>query len=141
VNDSTLLQLRDLALILGVALVIVVGMGLYLVRRYRSNSRPHEHYPAAQRFQGQGSGTAEAQVLIAAQYRIDFQFPDEVLVKLELIEADTGNSDLILLKSGSGTDGFVVENAGRFLFQVEAQNEDARWSFTIKPVGMMGRAL
>jgi hypothetical protein len=137
-TDDLLFQLRDLALILGLSLVVVVGMGLYIVRRYRSpSSATRPHYPETRRFSGRGTTTLEAPELIAAQYRLDYAFPDAVLVKIELVEVATGSSELILLKSGSGVEGFVVETTGRYLFEVEPPDETADWSFSIKPVGLM----
>ena len=75
--------------------------------------------------------------MIAAQYRVDYQFPEAVLVKVELIDPRTASSDLILLKSGSGIDGFYVETPGRHWFEIEPQDEQAAWAFSIKPVGLM----
>jgi hypothetical protein len=137
-TSGPLLQLAELILIGVVCLLVLGAVALYGVQRVRRRSKPlpDGHMPEARSFSGQGSATLEAPDLIAAQYRLDYAFPNEVLVKIELIEVVTCSSELILLKSGSGVEGFTVETAGRHLFQVEPQDEAAEWRFSIKPVGL-----
>ena len=60
-------------------------------------------------------------------------------MKVELVEMSTGDRELVLLKSGSGVDSFDVERVGSYRFDVEPDQADSRWEFTIKPIGLFNQ--
>ncbi len=136
-GSAPLTQLGELLLIGILCAVVLTAAALYALRSMRQRGRiDRPLYPPPRTFKGRGTRTLEAPDLIAAQYRLDYALPDDVLVKVEMIDPGTGSSELILLKSGSGVEGFFVEAAGRYLFKVEPADENAQWSLTIKPVGL-----
>ena len=136
-EQSSIAQLVELSLILLVVIAIMSALSVYAVRRLRSRrahlasyaDRPSLH------FQGRGAMTLSADLLSESAYRIDYQLPEDALVKINLIERATGNDEVILIKSGKGIEGFAVSSAGDYLLRVEPLAEDVAWSFEIRPVG------
>ncbi len=141
--NETLSEVVNLVVVIVTFLVIFSILGLWAARhsRQRPMGRQAVRFDETQtrEFRGQGDSSVTAGELLSAQYRLDFRFPDDVLVKIELVEINTGNSGLVLLKSGIGVSDFTVENAGSYRFHVEPVAQDSRWSFTIKPVGLFNR--
>lgn len=137
-ESSSLAQLAELALIVLTGIVIMSALGVYGLRGFQARRPRPSRYPDIEplRFQGRGTMTINADDLLASAYRIDYSFPDEALVKVELIERATGNRDVILIKSGSGVEGFDVPQAGHYLLQVEPLAEAVGWKCQIRPVGL-----
>ncbi|MBZ0303086.1 MAG: hypothetical protein K8J31_25290 [Anaerolineae bacterium] len=135
-GSQTAAQLADLVLIALIGFGLFTALGIYAARRTRmplDDRHPDVHLPL--RFQGTGEARLEAERLIESTYRIDYQFPGDSLIKVELIQCATGDSTTILLKRGKGVDSFVVNRAGRHLLRVEPLREDVAWKFEIRPVG------
>jgi hypothetical protein len=133
-------QIADLALVIVVGLVAFSLLGLLAVRRSRQRLSTRSQTDAVeQNFEGRGTETVDLGELLTAQYRVDFEFPANRLVKVELIENNTADRHLILFKSGTGTEGFVVERAGRYFCQVEPQAESDHWVLRLRPVGRFGQ--
>jgi hypothetical protein len=136
-EQSSIIQLVELGLIFLVGFVILSGLGVYAMRQMQSRRPRSVSYPdrPALHFQGRGESTVSTNGLIESSYRIDYCFPGDVLVKIELIERATGNDEVILIKSGEGVEGFTVPHAGDYLLRIEPLADDAAWSFDIRPVG------
>lgn len=135
-DSSTLSQLAELALVAIVGLVLFTALGIFAAHRtytYPRRRSRYRHPPLY--FAGHGTGNVEAESLIESTYRIDYQFSGDGLVKIELIETASGNSDTILLKSGSGTAGFRVQHAGHHRLHIAPLQEDTSWELSIQPVG------
>lgn len=87
-------------------------------------------------FQGEGAQTTRPLTLAAGDYRIRYHVPDGVLVKLELLGAGGENGALILLQGGRGEAGFTVEVEGRYLLDIEPDEEGAAWKLEISRLGL-----
>ena len=86
-------------------------------------------------FQGEGAQSTRPIKLEAGDYKIRYRFPEDALVKVELFSADDGEGELILLKSGSGEEGFSIGADGRYLFDIDPQ-EGAAWKLEINRLGL-----
>lgn len=84
--------------------------------------------------------TIRAPGLIASQYRMDYEMPENVLVKVDLLDSVTGDRELILVKCGTGVAGFNVPHAGDYLLHIAPADDSANWRFQIRPVGLGSRA-
>lgn len=83
--------------------------------------------------------TIRAPGLIASQYRMDYEMPENVLVKVDLLDSVTGDRELILVKRGKGVAGFDVPHAGDYLLHITPAGDSADWNFEIRPVGLGSR--
>jgi hypothetical protein len=137
--QTTVEELTDLARILAVSVVVFLVLGVIAARWARRRPglrrRVYTPLPEALHFSGRGEDRVEAHELIEGTYRIDYQFPAGPPIKVELIEGTTGSSEAILIRSGSGTDAFVVQRAGRHILVIEPLDADAAWTFSIRPIG------
>lgn len=136
-DPSSIAQLVELGLIAVVGIAVLSALGVYAMRRMRSRRPRTSAYPdvASRRFQGRGEMTVRADDLIDSAYRLDYRLPDTTLVKIELIERASGDSDVILIRRGEGVEGFTVLHAGNYLLHVEPLAEEVAWAFEIRPVG------
>ena len=80
---------------------------------------------------GCGSQTSAALELTAGAYRIDYQF--DALTRLALIDAN--GDETLLIKSGTGTEGFEISEAGRYRLLVEPNDENASWRILYHQIG------
>jgi hypothetical protein len=76
---------------------------------------------------GQGAHASDALELDSGVYRIAYRFPPEVLIAVKLIAVDDAEEHAVLVKRGEGSHTFSVETAGRYVVQVEPQDDHARW--------------
>jgi hypothetical protein len=133
--------------IVGLVLVAVVIYSIY--RKFQSDSAEFERrfdfseegilersYNKPFDFQGVGAQTTRTVKLEAGDYRVRYLFPDNVLVKVELLGADDGDGEVIVLKSGSGEAAFSIGAAGRYLLDVDPQDEEAEWTLEISRLGL-----
>lgn len=83
--------------------------------------------------EGRGTQTSKTVELDAGMHRAEYQFPDDVLIHVRLVDTDTGDDETLFIKSGGGVAAFHVEEYGRFQLVVEPADERARWRLTIQP--------
>ncbi len=87
-------------------------------------------------FKGVGAQSTRPFKLEAGDYKIRYRFPEGVLVKVELLGAEDGDGEIIVLKSGRGEAGFTVISAGRYLLDIEPPDDDADWKLEINRLGL-----
>jgi hypothetical protein len=128
-----------------IGIVIVLLLLLVVLSRWRlqtGTGKSEDRYGRTLRFHGTGEMTVRAPGLIASQYRLDYQFPENVLVKVDLLDTATGERELIVLKRGAGVAGFDVTHPGDYLLHVAPLDDTAEWQLTMRPGGSgnkMGR--
>jgi hypothetical protein len=76
---------------------------------------------------GQGTHASDALGLESGVYRIAYRFPPEVLIAVKLIAVDDAAEHTVLVKRGEGSHTFSVDTAGRYVVQVEPQDDHAGW--------------
>lgn len=90
-------------------------------------------------FRDYGNQITTAVVLQAGTYKLQYQFPVGVAVKIDLINLVDGDSETLIIRSGIGSQVFRILDAGRYAFQVEPVDEQSEWSFEISPLGLPSR--
>jgi hypothetical protein len=89
------------------------------------------------RLQGKGSEKTGAVRLQAGAYKVQYRFPDDVLVKVDLLtEAD---AETILLKRGAGDASFDIADDGRYRFDVASTDDESPWQLDITRLGLPSR--
>jgi hypothetical protein len=86
-------------------------------------------------FQGVGAQTTRPFRLESSDYKISFRFPESVLVKVGLLSTDGVSEETVVLKSGAGEAAFSAD-AGRYLLDIDPQDEDATWKLEITSLGL-----
>jgi hypothetical protein len=84
-------------------------------------------------FKGEGAQRTETFFLECAIYRIEYQFPPDVKVKLELVSADGGTRKLLANKSGFDSSTFHVQTAKYYVLDIAPSAQDSAWVILIKP--------
>lgn len=84
-------------------------------------------------FKGEGAQRTETFFLECAIYRIEYQFPPDAKVKLELVSADGGTRKLLANKSGFDSSTFHVQTAKYYMLDIAPETKDANWAVLIKP--------
>jgi hypothetical protein len=81
-----------------------------------------------------GSYTSESVYMECAIYRISYQFPQDVKVKVDLVSTDgKSRKTIIVNKAGYNSSTFNVEMSKYYVFEVEPAQADAHWALIIKP--------
>jgi hypothetical protein len=84
---------------------------------------------------GKGSSTSEAFYLDCALYRIQYQFPQDEYVTVNLASADGKSRKQILTqKSGYNSSSFNVDLGKYYIFTVETPNPETTWALVIRPL-------
>lgn len=86
-------------------------------------------------FQGIGAESTRQFRLEAGDYKLRYRFPDGVTVQVELFSHD-GQHETVVLTSGAGEAGFSVSQTGRYLLDIDPQQEDAAWKLEITRLGL-----
>jgi hypothetical protein len=136
--------------ILALIIAGVVGIGLVMRRLVESGEKPKRRlitndqeeiviigearHSEPVSFSRKGTYASDAMRLEAGVYKIEYQFPETSLVKVDLISAADGETETIALKTGSGSLAFTVRAPGRFIVQVEPVDEAADWSFEFRRI-------
>jgi hypothetical protein len=87
-------------------------------------------------FSGEGRFKTQVFRLESGRCKLDYRFPEAVLVKVELFSASGDDSDVLVLKKGAGSLPFKVENTGRFFCVIEPAVEGAVWEIEIRRLGL-----
>ena len=119
--------------------LVVIALTLFGKRSRKDVSRYDERYGRTLHFHGTGEMTVRAPGWIASQYRLDYQFPETTLVKVDLLDTASGDRELIVLKSGAGVAWFEMSQPGDYLLHVAPLDEAAVWELAIRPVGLGSR--
>jgi len=136
-----------LALLFTVVLVAVVAYSIY--RKFQNDSAElsrrfdfseegilERTYNKPVQFQGVGAQTTRPIKLDAGDYKIRYLFPENVIIKVELLGADDGDGEMIVLKSGAGEASFAIGTTGRYLLDVDPQDDNAAWKLEINRLGL-----
>jgi hypothetical protein len=94
----------------------------------RANNKPI-------RFQGVGAQTTRPFRLESGDYKVRYRFPEGVMVKVELLSADGVSEETLVLKAGAGEAAFSAD-AGRYLLDIDPQDEDVAWKLEITRLGL-----
>jgi hypothetical protein len=124
------------------ALVALLGIlaAVFIGRRWRGNERsPFKRDGDIFTFRDRGNQITTAIELQPGTYKLQYQFPTGVLVKVDLISLGGGDSETLFIKSGSGSQALRIETGGRYSFQIKPVQEQAEWSFEISPLGLPSR--
>lgn len=81
-------------------------------------------------FQGKGRQSTRSFLLAAGRYKLRYRFPENQSIKVELLDDVDEDDETLLIKSGTGEIEFAVEN-GRYLLDIEPQDDEADWKIEI----------
>jgi len=84
-------------------------------------------------FKGEGAHKTEAFFLECAIYRVEYQFPPDVKVKLKLVSAAGGTRKLLANKSGFDASTFHAQSAKYYALDIKPEAARASWVVLIKP--------
>jgi hypothetical protein len=87
-------------------------------------------------FAGEGADTTSPTYLKSGDYKCLYTFPEGVLVKVDLLRVADGERETLVLASGAGAAGFMLERGGRHLFDIQPAHEDAEWEIEITRLGL-----
>lgn len=135
-------------------LVVLVGVVLYRQRRDESPKRKLRYNASGQlvaieevirqqpfRLQGRGTFSTEPVQLEQSTYKVEYQFPEKVLVKVDLLSMRDGEREMILLKRGAGAESFAIGMTGRYVFDIAPVDEEASWVMEISRLGLPSREI
>lgn len=80
-----------------------------------------------ERFAGKGTWSSKPIQLEPGEYRLLYQFSSGVPVRVGLVSSFDGEDETLLIKSGSGVQGFGVAGGGRYIFEVQPADEATEW--------------
>jgi hypothetical protein len=138
---------------IGILGVILIGFIAYMLIReskslfgprekpeastgYKPTIRPKATKPAGDMlltFKGQGAQRTESFFLECAIFRIEYQFPPDAKVKVELVSADGSARKLLANKAGFDSSTFNVQTARYYLLDIQPEAVDTSWVVIIKP--------
>lgn len=123
----------------GFVLAIGVGLVLALIFMWMSRAglgveRSFKRRDAPICFKNQGTHLTNAVNLSTGAYKVLYTF--DTITKVDLIELSTGDHETLLIKSGSGSMSFTIEQQGRYAFEVDPQDDSAAWIIEISPLGL-----
>ena len=79
-----------------------------------------------QQFKGKGTWSSKPTQLEPGEYRLRYDFSFGA-VRVGLVSSFDGENETLLIKSGSGVEGFGVMAGGRYIFEVQPADESAEW--------------
>ena len=83
-------------------------------------------------FKGEGSGRTDSFFLECAIYRIEYQFPKDAKVKIELVSTDGSTRKLLAHKLGFDSSSFNAPAAKYYVLDITTQAKDNAWAVLIK---------
>jgi len=83
-------------------------------------------------YKGTGKHVTEAAFFETAIYRLQYQFPTETNVKVDLVSADGKSAKTIVNKSGFGSSTFNIQMSKYYAFQIEPADDEAEWALVIR---------
>lgn len=89
-------------------------------------------------FSGTGTWNSKPIRLTAGSYRLSYHFPANVPVRIGLLSSLDGEDATLLIKSGSGVEGFELE-AASYVIQVQPADESADWQIDLQPLKRLPR--
>lgn len=92
------------------------------------------------RFSGKGTWSSKPITLEPGEYRLLYQFSSGVPVRVGLVSSFDGEDETLLIKSGSGVEGFGVSAGGRYIFEVQPADEAAEWKIEYQHLTRYGAA-
>jgi hypothetical protein len=130
-------------LLVGLALLAPIAYMVYrkMQREAREFAR-HDPFPDEGKglvFSGEGEFTSPVVRLEAGDYKLLYWFDEAVPVKVELTGLDTGDNEVLLIKSGEGAISFGLVAPGRYRFAVEPSDAESEWDIEISPLGLPSR--
>lgn len=134
-----LIRLLLIAAVLAAAVVVIIMIVRWLTTFQRESRMITDGSPI--RLQDRGNQLTAPIDLDAGTYKVMYWLPDDELVKIDLINIDNGESETLLIKSGSGSHGVIIHHAGRYAFQVEPDGVTAPWTLEILPLGLVSKRL
>jgi hypothetical protein len=92
------------------------------------------------RFAGKGTWSSKPITLEPGEYRLLYQFSSGVPVRVGLVSSFDGEDETLLIKSGSGVEGFGVSAGGRYIFEIQPADESAEWKIEYQHLTRFGTA-
>ncbi len=99
-----------------------------------SRNAPRPIREGGARFENRGTQVTDTFDLAAGTYKMTYRLA--VMSEVDLIEVATGNRETLLVKLGSGSIAFTVEQAGRYALEVAPQDDESVWCIEISPLGL-----
>lgn len=139
-SSFALAYILGYAAIFALFAILVFLAALYIGRRLRDveNDRVKKQGDSFI-FSDRGNQITAVVELQPGTYKLQYQFPDGISVKIDLISIDDGDSETLIIKSGSGSQAFRIEARGKYAFQVDPVDDRSEWSFEISPLGLPSR--
>jgi hypothetical protein len=88
------------------------------------------------RLQGKGTYASEPLELEHGTYKVQYRFPPDVLVKIDIIRFLDGETSTILIKRGMGEASFTVEVDDRYVFEIAPADEISAWELAFTRLGL-----
>ena len=87
---------------------------------------------------GKGNHATKPLPMEAGAYKLEYIFPDDVLVKVDLWL--NGDSETIVVKRGTGTASFNIDVTARYVFEIAPADEAAAWEITVTRRGLPSKS-
>lgn len=84
--------------------------------------------------EGAGSHMTKPFHLQAGTYKLQYRFPPDVLVKVDLWHG--GDSETVVLKRDEGAASFAVSQDGRYTLDIAPTDESSPWTLDITRLGL-----
>jgi hypothetical protein len=84
---------------------------------------------------GKGTYASEPLELEHGMYKVQYRFPADMLVKVDIIRFLDGETSTILMKRGVGEASFTIEVDDRYVFEVAPADEVSEWELAFTRLG------
>ncbi len=115
-----------------IVLVVAVAVMVSLRAASRRSALRLSEEPAPISLRGRGAVSTKPLDFRAGHYRADYRFSDEWATAVYLISATTGDRDMLLYKTGTGSMTFNVDADERALIEVEPTADHVDWQLEIR---------
>lgn len=96
---------------------------------------PAGHISEPLEFRSRGTFASDMLPLTPGVYKLEYNFPAGMLTSVRLINVNTNDNELLFVKSGSGSSVLNVDLPGRYVLQIEPDEDNALWQLDVKPLG------
>jgi hypothetical protein len=83
----------------------------------------------------QGTFASEKIPLERGVYKIEYQFPADVMTSVRIVGINNTSNKKLFTKTGAGSWVLHVDLTGFYVLQVEPTDDAARWKIDVKPLG------
>lgn len=126
------------AIVLIILAVVIIIAAVFFLRCYLLARKAASQQPLSVGFQGRGTVKTNEVKLEVAAYLLRYRFPDDVRIKVDLINLADGSSRNIISTTGRGVKGFSVTQKGAYSFQIEP-DADTLWDIECMRADLLER--